>query len=92
MSTSRRGFLKVLFGGAAALALYGKVRPLLGPLPESRPAPPNEDKQRILSEYLSTAEGRSKLAASMVQPLRVRRDYAAVGRKVFSVNPLPPGY
>jgi HK97 family phage major capsid protein len=51
----------------------------------------NAVKQQILSEYIKTAAGRAKLAASMTQPLRLRRDYTAVGRKTFLVEELPDG-
>jgi hypothetical protein len=51
----------------------------------------NELKQQIIGEYMKTAAGRAKLAASMVQPLRLRRDYTSVGRKTFLVEQLPDG-
>jgi len=51
----------------------------------------NEQKQKVISEYIKTAAGRAKLAASMIQPLRLRRDYTAVGRKTFAVEGLPDG-
>ena len=51
----------------------------------------NAIKQRIIGEYIKTASGRSKLAASMIQPLRTRRDYTSVGRKTFLVEQLPDG-
>jgi len=51
----------------------------------------NAIKQRIIGEYIKSAAGRAKLAASMTQPLRTRRDYAAVGRKTFLVEQLPDG-
>jgi len=51
----------------------------------------NQLKQQVISEYIKTAAGRQKLAASMVQPLRLRRDYSAVGRKTFLVEQLPDG-
>lgn len=51
----------------------------------------NEVKQQIISEYIKTAAGRAKLAASMIQPLRLRRDYSSVGRKTFLVEQLPDG-
>lgn len=51
----------------------------------------NNVKQQIISEYIKTASGRSKLAASMIQPLRTRRDYTSVGRKTFLVEQLPDG-
>ena len=46
----------------------------------------NAVKQKIIGEYVKTPAGRAKLAASMTQPLRTRRDYAAVGRKTFLVE------
>lgn len=51
----------------------------------------NAIKQRIIGEFIKSAAGRQKLAASMTQPLRTRRDYAAVGRKTFLVEQLPDG-
>lgn len=51
----------------------------------------NAIKQKIIGDYIKTAAGRVKLAASMTQPLRTRRDYAAVGRKTFLVEQLPDG-
>jgi len=51
----------------------------------------NQVKQDIIAEYIKTAGGRAKLAASMTQPLRLRRDYTSVGRKTFLVEQLPDG-
>lgn len=51
----------------------------------------NAQKQQVISKYISSAEGRRKLAASMIQPLRVRRDYTSVLRKAFLVEDLPDG-
>lgn len=51
----------------------------------------NEQKQRIISELIKTASGRQRLAASMVQPLRRRRDYTSVARKAYLVEQLPDG-
>jgi len=51
----------------------------------------NVVKQKIISEYIKTPQGRAKLAASMTQPLRTRRDYTSVGRKTFLVEQLPDG-
>ncbi len=51
----------------------------------------NTQKQAVIGEYVKTAMGRAKLAASMIQPLRLRRDYSAVGRKTFLVEQLPDG-
>jgi HK97 family phage major capsid protein len=51
----------------------------------------NDIKQQVISEYIKTAAGRAKLAQSMIQPLRLRRDYTAVGRKTFLVEQLPDG-
>jgi hypothetical protein len=51
----------------------------------------NDVKAKLISEFIGTQAGRHKLAASMTQPLRMRRDYMAVGRKTFLVEQLPDG-
>jgi len=51
----------------------------------------NAVKAKLISEFIGTQAGRHKLAASMTQPLRLRRDYMAVGRKTFLVEQLPDG-
>ena len=51
----------------------------------------NAVKQKLISEYIKTPAGRAKLAASLTQPLRTRRDYTSVGRKTFLVEQLPDG-
>lgn len=51
----------------------------------------NQERQDIISDYIKTASGRMKLAASMTSPLRLRRDYTSVGRKTFLVEQLPDG-
>lgn len=62
------------------------------------PPPPPTDlpldeqaRQRIVSEYIQSPTGRTRLAASMVQPLRQRMDYSAIGRRTFLVEQLPEG-
>jgi hypothetical protein len=51
----------------------------------------NAHKQRTISEFIKSPQGRAKLAASMIPALRSRRDYAAVGRKTFLTEELPDG-
>jgi len=51
----------------------------------------NQTKQQIIGQHIRTAAGRQRLAASMIQPLRRRRDYMSVGRKAFYVENLPDG-
>ena len=51
----------------------------------------NQRKHEIISTFVKTAAGRQKLANSMIQPLRRRRDYNSVGRKAFYVEQLPDG-
>lgn len=51
----------------------------------------NAIKQKRISALIDTPTGRARLAASMVQPLRTRRDYSSVGRKTFLVEQLPDG-
>jgi hypothetical protein len=48
-------------------------------------------KASIISRLLQTAEGRQRLAQSMAQPLRRPMDYESIGRRAFSVQPLPEG-
>src|SRR3989304_1656741 len=48
-------------------------------------------KQKIIGDLVATPAGRAKKAASMTQPLRLRRDYMAVARKTFLVEQLPDG-
>jgi hypothetical protein len=51
----------------------------------------NQTKYELISQHIRTAAGRARLAASMIQPLRRRRDYTSVGRKAFYVENLPDG-
>lgn len=50
-----------------------------------------EQKHEIISKYIKSPSGRAKLAASMIQPLRKRRDYSSVIRRAFFVEQLPDG-
>ncbi len=43
----------------------------------------NKEKQRLIAEYIKTPAGRRKLAASLTQPIRRRRDHTSVTRKTF---------
>lgn len=52
---------------------------------------PPEVRQSIISEYIGSTEGRSRLAQSMVAPLRARMDYQSIGRRTFLVEQLPEG-
>ena len=49
----------------------------------------NSVKERMVDQFIASPAGRKRLAASMVQPLRERRDYSSVGRKTFLVEQLP---
>lgn len=51
----------------------------------------NAVRERVIGDLIKTPNGRVKLASSMTQPLRSRRDYASVGRKTFLVEQLPDG-
>lgn len=48
-------------------------------------------KQQVISSLMKSKKGFQKLASSMQQPLRTKRDYEAVGRKAFKVDDLPDG-
>lgn len=50
-----------------------------------------EIRDQIIAQALSSTEGRSRLAAAMVAPLRARRDYQSVARRVFMVEQMPEG-
>jgi hypothetical protein len=52
---------------------------------------PAAQRNDLISQYMATAEGRARLAASMVQPLRERLSYQSVARRIFQVDPLPDG-
>lgn len=45
----------------------------------------NTIKEQIVDKFIGSPAGRRRLAASMIQPLRERRDYSSVGRKTFLV-------
>jgi hypothetical protein len=55
------------------------------------PIAKNEEKEAIIANYLSTSEGRTRLADSMMQPLRDRRNYSSLARRAFIVEPIPEG-
>jgi hypothetical protein len=61
------------------------------PNPDPTPRVPPDVRDRIISEYISTAEGRRTLAASMVAPLRRPLDYSSIARRTFMVEQLPDG-
>jgi hypothetical protein len=49
------------------------------------------DRQALISNALTSAEGRQSLAQAMAAPLHRRLDYASVARRAFNVTPLPEG-
>jgi hypothetical protein len=51
----------------------------------------NALKERLVDQHIGSGAGRKRIAASMVQPLRDRRDYSSVGRKTFLVEQIPDG-
>ena len=52
---------------------------------------PQEQQQRdLINNLLASEEGRKDLSAFMA-PARRRRNYHALGRSLFPVQPLPPG-
>lgn len=48
-------------------------------------------KSHIVSQYISSAQGRSALAQAMALPLRRNLSYSNLARQVFSVTPMPQG-
>lgn len=51
----------------------------------------NTIKEQVVDKLIGNGAGRKRLASSMIQPLRERRDYSSVGRKTFLVEQLPDG-
>lgn len=54
---------------------------------------PSREQQRasLIDSLLSTREGRQRLAASMIEPLRLRLDRGSIARHIFHVDVLPTG-
>lgn len=50
-----------------------------------------EQKHQIIGKLITSGQGRQRLAASMISPLRQRRDYTSCARKAFYVEQLPDG-
>lgn len=50
-----------------------------------------EQKERLISEALTTEEGRTQLASAMANPIRTSLDYQGIARKLLVVDPLPQG-
>lgn len=52
----------------------------------------SEDRKRaVLESLIRTPEGRTRLAATMVAPLRTRRDYTSIARRTFLIDELSSG-
>ncbi|OPZ34596.1 MAG: hypothetical protein BWY99_02479 [Synergistetes bacterium ADurb.BinA166] len=51
----------------------------------------NTIREQMVDKYIGDSRGRKRLASSMIQSLRDRRDYSSVGRKTFLVEQLPDG-
>lgn len=49
----------------------------------------SEQKQALISTFLGTAEGRTRLAESMQAPLRARRDWEGMGHRMFEERTSP---
>lgn len=70
--------------GVTRRTFFGGIGATLGSL-----LIPGFRKRDPISEYLRTAEGRSKLAMAMAFPLRQKLDYNRLSRQAFSVESLP---
>jgi len=49
------------------------------------------ERRKLMALYRSTPEGRTDLAASMLEPIRRALEYQAVGRSLLMVDELPQG-
>lgn len=87
---NRRDFLRGILPTSAALALapsfMSRFMEWLWPSPP--PLTEAELRAKIIAEYLKSPQGREKLAAAMVQPIRTRLDYDRMGRQMFVVQPM----
>ena len=60
--------------------------------PISEPGPrPGSAVSELVLQYMESGEGRSRLAESMMAPLRQRRDYSSIARRAFRVESIPEG-
>jgi len=50
------------------------------------------EEEQILFQALSTGEGRSALAQSMMAPIRRSLDYQGIGRRLFQVEEMPQSH
>lgn len=51
----------------------------------------NNQQRQIIAKYITSGQGRSRIAASFTQPLRARRDYQSVARRAYYVENLLDG-
>jgi|GEM_PF-3508104 len=79
----RRTFIGSLFAALGAICFPWKRR--------KRKKSLEEIKQEILMEYFRSPQARGKLAVGMAFPLRMRRNYAEIGKRIFLVEELPSG-
>jgi Phage capsid family. len=56
--------------------------------PSSKKASSVKEKDELINQFLQTSEGRQRLAASMVNPMRRRLDMGSIARRVFLVQSL----
>lgn len=54
-------------------------------------APPRVDHQTLIQQAIMGQEGRARLAAAMVAPLRQRLDYQSLARQTFMIEQMPEG-
>ena len=74
--------------------MFENFERLYGPLDR-----PNENgdhftpelRQQLIQQYLGNPEGRQRLAASLVNPIRRNRDYQSIARRTFLVEQIPDG-
>jgi hypothetical protein len=59
--------------------------------PHGRTLVRDDLKSRIIKKYISSAAGRSTLAAAMIQPIRRSLDYQGIARRALVIDQLPTG-
>ena len=78
MKMTRRQFFWILFVGIAGVA-FGFLSLLAK----------KKTRDQLISQILSSKEGRQQLAKAMVEPIRRSLEYEGVGKKLLIVDYLP---
>ena len=85
---NRRGFLRKLFAGVAAVATGGVVASVIKRTPTIHTL---NQREAVIAAALDTPEGKHALAQAMCEPIKRSLNYQDLGRKLLMVDELPQG-